>query len=362
MEYKKFNQTRREIIILDEWVEMVWSSSIRERYEELGYEYTGYLNKFFVHIDDLAYTSGAYVNIECPVCHESRVARRNQVHYTGHTLCRRCSKLVDVTGMKFGRWTAIECAETVNDHAYWLCLCECGEERLVDVHSLKNGCSTSCGCYQKELMSEKRGNNSPVWVDPIILACEQCGNEYEARDSWDAKNRRFCSVECYGDWVSENKVGENSVNWKGGNVVLNCEWCGNEFSVSQARSKEAKFCSRECVGKWRSENVLGELHPNWDFTLTDEQRYNNRSSLEYKKYIQNVLKRDDYTCQACGVYGVPMDVHHLYSHNNYPEYALDENFGITLCKEHHKAFHSWLGGYGVACIPSDFDRWMYATS
>lgn len=362
MKYKKFNQTRREIIILDEWVEMVWSSSVRDYYQRLGYEYTGHLDKFWVHIDDLPQNSSVKLRVQCPVCKEIRTTRYSQAFISGHTLCRRCTKFVDLTNVKFGRWTALYPHEVIIGHVYWMCQCECGTEKSVQGASLIKGHTSSCGCYQRELMSEKSGENSPVWVGPITLACEQCGNEYETRDSWDAKNRRFCSVECYGDWVSENRVGENSVNWKGGNVVLNCEWCGNEFSVAQARSEEAKFCSRECVGKWRSANILGELHPNWDSTLTDDQRYNNRSSLEYKKYIQNVLKRDDYTCQACGVYGVPMDVHHLYSHNNYPEYALDENFGITLCKEHHKAFHSWLGGYGVACIPSDFDRWMYATS
>jgi endogenous inhibitor of DNA gyrase (YacG/DUF329 family) len=359
--YKKFNETRAETIFVDEWIEMVWASSVKDYYESLGYEYTGYLDKFWVHIDDLVASSGVYVNVQCPVCMEIRSSRRSQTKYSGHTLCRGCTKILDLTNIRFGRWVALHIHEIVNGQVYWMCRCDCGTEKPVQGASLMKKNTTSCGCYRHEFLSSRTGKKSPVWVGPITLCCEQCGTEYEARDSWDAKRRRFCSKECQGVWASENRVGENSANWKGGDVELKCEWCGESFLVHQGRANEARFCSNACVGKWRSENIIGELHPNWDSSLSDSERYVNRSSIEYHQYIKDVMKKDEYTCQICG--GTEdIEVHHQYSYAHYPEYAHDVRYGLVMCEFDHKSFHSWNGGYNKRCEPADLDRWLYETA
>ena len=61
------------------------------------------------------------------------------------------SKLVDLTGQIFNRWTVIKNAHKDRwGHTMWLCNCECGTERAVVGHQLKNGVSKSCGCLHKE--------------------------------------------------------------------------------------------------------------------------------------------------------------------------------------------------------------------
>lgn len=62
----------------------------------------------------------------------------------------------DLTGMKFGRWTAIRFSH-VSEHRgyYWLCRCDCGTERPVRSNQLKNGTNRSCGCLQRELAAAK---------------------------------------------------------------------------------------------------------------------------------------------------------------------------------------------------------------
>lgn len=39
--------------------------------------------------------------------------------------------------------------------SFWLCKCECGEERIPQGSTLKNGRSKSCGCLKKELARER---------------------------------------------------------------------------------------------------------------------------------------------------------------------------------------------------------------
>src|SRR5215470_2191476 len=56
------------------------------------------------------------------------------------------SKLIDVTGKRFGRWTVLALhPERTRRQATWLCRCDCGTERIVCGAALRNGHSASCG-------------------------------------------------------------------------------------------------------------------------------------------------------------------------------------------------------------------------
>ena len=50
---------------------------------------------------------------------------------------------VDLTGQKFGKWTAIKHISHPKNPS-WLCRCECGTEKLVQAGTLKNGKSKQC--------------------------------------------------------------------------------------------------------------------------------------------------------------------------------------------------------------------------
>lgn len=64
-------------------------------------------------------------------------------------------KFLDLTGQTFGRLIVLE---RVYDHknkgVYWLCLCECGNKKIIVSSSLKKGATKSCGCYNKEVASK----------------------------------------------------------------------------------------------------------------------------------------------------------------------------------------------------------------
>lgn len=66
----------------------------------------------------------------------------------------------DLSGMKFERLTVlkmVEPPENLKDkHSkYWLCKCECGNEKVIVRSGLTMGTSKSCGCIRREMMSEK---------------------------------------------------------------------------------------------------------------------------------------------------------------------------------------------------------------
>lgn len=57
------------------------------------------------------------------------------------------SGLKDLTGQRFGRLTVVKLDRT-GKHTYWLCKCDCGNEKVIRSDCL--GAVRSCGCLKKE--------------------------------------------------------------------------------------------------------------------------------------------------------------------------------------------------------------------
>lgn len=80
--------------------------------------------------------------------------RRGAVKSCG---CKRGeSRIKDLTGRRFGRLTALDRMEEKRGGKYmWRCRCDCGQETEVPVSSLLSGNTTSCGCRKRERLRER---------------------------------------------------------------------------------------------------------------------------------------------------------------------------------------------------------------
>ena len=94
---------------------------------------------------------------------------------------------------------------------------------------------------------------------------------------------------------------------------------------------------------WQNKDYIekhsGEKNPNWKGGLTKrEETLAHRLRVELKNWAKEILERDNYTCQKCGMRfrekGI-MEVHHVKPVSKYPSLALDIENGITLCKNCH---------------------------
>lgn len=65
-------------------------------------------------------------------------------------------KFIDLTGKVFERLTVVEMVGRQSGHVTWECECECGTLKTVRGVDLRNGNTTSCGCYRKETLHENR--------------------------------------------------------------------------------------------------------------------------------------------------------------------------------------------------------------
>lgn len=119
--------------------------------------------------------------------------------------------------------------------------------------------------------------------------------------------------------------------------------CGHKIITtldSFCRSKTALCldCSRH------SHN--GENNYNWKGGYENE-RIKFRKTFEFKNFVRQVLKRDNYSCKICGKNSkeTKLVVHHKDGYNWCEEKRTEIENGVTLCEECHINFHN-LYGYG----------------
>lgn len=59
----------------------------------------------------------------------------------------------DISGKVYNRITVLDYAGRRGNNTMWLCLCECGETKLINGAALKNGAIKSCGCLHTEVIT-----------------------------------------------------------------------------------------------------------------------------------------------------------------------------------------------------------------
>lgn len=72
-------------------------------------------------------------------------------------------RFVDMIGKKCGRLSVVNFAyfkkyPSGSSVAYWDCLCDCGNKKIIDGRSLRNGTTKSCNCLMREIASKTHKN------------------------------------------------------------------------------------------------------------------------------------------------------------------------------------------------------------
>lgn len=152
------------------------------------------------------------------------------------------SKLIDLTGNRYGRLIVVGRAEdriqsNGRHRVFWKCHCDCGKDIEVLGDNLKQGRTTSCGCYSAELISKLRSTHREtktklygVWC-AIKTRCYNPHSTYYNRyggrgvymcDEW--KN----DFTAFRDWAHKNGYNEglsiDRIDNDRGYFPDNCRW------------------------------------------------------------------------------------------------------------------------------------------
>lgn len=193
-------------------------------------------------------------------------------------------RALDLTGQKFGKLTALERVQNSGRDVMWRCRCECGTEVIVSRANLRAGTKTSCGalgCRKTKLIDLtgqkfgkltviERAENSPTQGTMWKCKCE-CGAEvivsrHALRDgNMKSCGSENCRINKYID-LTGKRFGRLVVLERAGNDVRGkAQWrcqcdCGNEFITISERLKSgsAKSCGCYTRESHRKPAAIGE--------------------------------------------------------------------------------------------------------
>lgn len=164
--------------------------------------------------------------------------------------------MVELTGKVFGRLTVIRKTEVrIRNNIGWLCLCECGTEKVIAGIYLRKG-TQSCGCLASELSSKRMKKTATKHGGAHTLLYyiwrglkHRCDNP---------KNRMYKyyggkGVTIYNDWYDFNKFRDWALSsgYKKGLTIdriksnsnyypENCRWITQSENTRWAHAKAVK--------------------------------------------------------------------------------------------------------------------------
>ena len=163
----------------------------------------------------------------------------------------RCNvgKTKDLTGMRFGKLTAIRLDEQkYKNNCMWVCQCDCGKEVIVVTHNLLAGNTTSCGCKRTDTLKKRwHGQHGTrlyrIWQNmknrcrnPNIIGYKNYGGRGIGYcKEWE----RF---EPFIDWAKQSGYNDSlsidRIDVNGDYGPKNCKWSTPE---EQSRNKGATY-------------------------------------------------------------------------------------------------------------------------
>ena len=147
---------------------------------------------------------------------------------------------INEIGNKYGRWTVVafdEASKGKPGGARWICECSCSAHtrKSVQGQALRNGRSTSCGCYAAEINRQKIQNYND-----------------KAREDLTGKHFGFLTVVSR----SEKKNAQGCYYWK-----CQCE-CGGIHYVTASNLKNGNVKSCGCINSFQAAKIKKILQDN----------------------------------------------------------------------------------------------------
>ncbi len=207
------------------------------------------------------------------------------------------SRKLELTGKRFGKLLAKrEAGRDKGGHILWLCLCDCGNEKIVRGDYLRSGTTRSCGCLPRP---HNMWNKNSVYKE-----CLNCGFGINCNNP----TQKYCDEECSREHYKKTYIPKG----KKGKKTKECLSCGEVFVWHESRPQKI-YCTQACGLKH-----YRKTHP--------------KQSM--KKY--RILERDKFQCIYCGKtsYGdkVKLHVDHVIPQSTSSGVHTVDNL-VTACEE-----------------------------
>lgn len=221
---------------------------------------------------------------------------------------------IDLTNQRFGRLFVIKDSgqRNISGNILWKCQCDCGKICLVNGSYLKNGHTSSCGCYGKKEAPKKNIKN---------LIGQKFGKLTVLKDSGKRQNRSvlwLCQCDC-GNYTYVRGVDLKNKH------TLSCGKClfsKGEFSIQQLlEQNNIRYIPQKTFEDCY--NPLTKIKFRFDFYLPDyntcieydgEQHFKEVSI--FKDDLETIQYRDNLKNQYCKEHNIDLIRIPYYNINN----------------------------------------------
>lgn len=183
----------------------------------------------------------------------------------------------DLTGHRFGKLVAmqkVDATQKKDNHAYWLCLCDCGNSAVVSSNHLRCGDTSSCGCLSngksytrlyrlwdgmKQRCYTKSETAYKYYGGRGIKVCEAWKNDFQAFHDWALETG-------YSDELTIDRIDVN-----GDYEPSNCRWSTRRVQMNNTRRNRILTFNGQSktIAEWseatgiKQNTILYRIRRNW---------------------------------------------------------------------------------------------------
>jgi len=163
-------------------------------------------------------------------------------------------KLINLSGRKFGRLTAIKDAgRDTRGRVLWSCECDCGKEAIVLAERLRNGDTKSCGCLHTErayqinrthgLYRDIAGGRSKLYLVWMEMKQRCINPNNKSYQNYGGRGIRICNewmnYQAFHDWAMSIGYKEglsiDRIDNDGDYKPSNCRWVSRYIQSRNTR-------------------------------------------------------------------------------------------------------------------------------
>lgn len=157
------------------------------------------------------------------------------------------AKALNITGQRFGKLVALSKANSRSGKTYWLCQCDCGNQKEIQTSHLVNGLIQSCGCINK--------SKNPDKIQPRY--CLNCGQQLNKSQN------KYCSIKCQNEYQQIKEVEKIFNNEKSGLKNATTSSPKIRDSLRNYLLKKSNYSCELCGCNWinpYSNQTILEIH------------------------------------------------------------------------------------------------------